>query len=322
MSREAVTTIEPVMAAVSPAHPEMIRLQRESYQNEIWKIVLGSESVKAPERARPGRGERLLADYAALAVHLARADSEDLYRSASFGLAAYRNGLWDVAERVAKNVRFAASTSAALGEVMRGLVLFVLAIVGLSDLALTPLSFLHGDFVRAVWAVLDENPQILVGTGFGILGSIVSLLLRLPEFEIMQGRSRQFLLLTGCTLPIVGGTFAAVISALFASHVISFSLSGTDPGTPDIRLFFLIGFLSGFSERFSRGLLTSVENRLMTSLAKEGAARCVAEMSTCTCGRTAQRAEHDPSPPAPPKTVPADPTGGPEGSGEASAPGP
>ncbi len=143
-----------------------------------------------------------------------------------------------------------------------------------------PVMVFHSEPIAIIRSVIVDNADILVGTVFGFFGSIVSLLLRLPEFEVMRGRSRQFLFLTGLTLPIVGGTFAAVISALFASHVVSFSLSGKDIGSIDTRLFILVGFLSGFSERFSRSLLTSMENRLTDSLGKEAKTQRVAARRT------------------------------------------
>ena len=63
----------------------------------------------------------------------------------------------------------------------------------------------------------------MVASVFGMLGAVVSVLLRLSEFENAQRRSRQFLRMTGVVLPLVGVVFAIVTCALFASNLINFS---------------------------------------------------------------------------------------------------
>ena len=120
--------------------------------------------------------------------------------------------------------------------------------------------------IRAAFAGTDAH-KVAVAALFGCLGSVVSLLMRLTEFETTRGRSREFLFLSGATLPIVGGIFAAVIAALLASKIINF---GPAPGADglSIWLFIVIGFLSGFSERFTRNLLSMAEDRFSGSPAK------------------------------------------------------
>ena len=101
----------------------------------------------------------------------------------------------------------------------------------------------------------------VVAATFGMLGAVVSVLLRLSEFENAQRRSRQFLRMTGVVLPLVGVVFACVTYALFTSDLINFG-----PAVEDNTSFFIVvGFLSGFSERFTRGLLGSVEQSLLTT---------------------------------------------------------
>jgi hypothetical protein len=85
-------------------------------------------------------------------------------------------------------------------------------------------------------------------------------LLRLSEFESTKGRSQMFLMLTGATLPVVGGMFGAFIAALLSSKIINISVG--EAGGLNIWLYLVIGFLSGFSERFSRGFIQLAEQRL------------------------------------------------------------
>jgi amino acid permease len=109
-----------------------------------------------------------------------------------------------------------------------------------------------GEFVRG-WL----NPLKNVGTAifFGCIGSVVSLLLRMSEFENTKNRSKAFLLLYGLTLPIVGGIFAAVLSALLDLGTIKIADNST-------QTYIIVGFLSGFSERFTRNILNFAEDRI------------------------------------------------------------
>jgi hypothetical protein len=101
--------------------------------------------------------------------------------------------------------------------------------------------------------------HIILAAAFGMLGSVVSLLLRLSEFESTKGRSRTFLTLTGATLPIVGGAFGAFVAILFSSKVVNIKIGDT---SSEVWLYLVIGFLSGFSERFSRGFISAAERQL------------------------------------------------------------
>ncbi|MCR6630064.1 MAG: hypothetical protein NVV74_08420 [Magnetospirillum sp.] len=94
---------------------------------------------------------------------------------------------------------------------------------------------------------------------------MVSALLRLSEFEEAKRRSRQYLRLTGWVLPIIGATFAGVTFAMFKSGIVNFQPGGDGGHT---EFFMVIGFLSGFSERFTRGLLGAAETSLTAG--KEG----------------------------------------------------
>jgi hypothetical protein len=102
--------------------------------------------------------------------------------------------------------------------------------------------------------------KVLVGTFFGCCGSVVSLLLRLPDFESLKGKSRTFLRTLGGTQPIIGGLFAFVLGALISAKIINLSVGGSSDLSP--WLFVVLGFLAGFSERFTRNLLHVAESHL------------------------------------------------------------
>lgn len=208
-----------------------------------------------------GEEEDLVARYVGLWSVLERADAQRYSAQALLGLRLLRTGEAKIAHRIFEEIQFQTSTQAALTYLMRGigafLVLFVLAgylvflisrVSDASDGALYRFSF------------SSSEGHVLIATVSGMLGSVVSLLLRLSEFESAGGRSQMFLKLTGATLPIVGGVFGAFIAALISTGIVNISVG--DPSGQNVWLFAVIGFLSGFSERFSRGFIRIAEDRL------------------------------------------------------------
>jgi hypothetical protein len=95
---------------------------------------------------------------------------------------------------------------------------------------------------------------------FGALGAIVSIILRLSEFESLGGRTRVFLIVTGALLPVVGASFAVVTYSIFASNLLEVSAEGVALTGADSNLYIaiVVGFVSGFSERFTRGMLEKI----------------------------------------------------------------
>jgi len=160
------------------------------------------------------------------------------------------------------DIDYSTSRNSPIYTVMRGLMLSVTCLAlaaGFSSL----IYLLSGNSGIA-YIKMVETP-IIVAPLFGMLGSIVSILLRLSEFETATRRSRQFLRMTGMMLPLVGAIFACVSCAVFASGIINFGFASADGSLRSIEspyFYVVIGFLSGFSERFTRGLLGNAENIL------------------------------------------------------------
>ena len=94
----------------------------------------------------------------------------------------------------------------------------------------------------------------------GALGAIVSIILRLSEFESLGGRTRVFLIVTGALLPVVGASFAVVSYSIFASNLLQVSAEDVALTAADSNLYIaiVVGFVSGFSERFTRGMLEKI----------------------------------------------------------------
>jgi hypothetical protein len=239
----------------------LFNMLREQYEIDLEHLVR-EPTPETPDKNQNTK-DSLLARYVELVTPLSTAGSVELYRVALIGIGAHKAGRTQVASRIADELNFATSTSAALGEVMRGLVIFIFGfgfLVFALAYSFVGLSFTGFDMSGVYKTIVGLKP-ILIATVFGCLGSVVSLLLRLHEFEVLKGVSRRFLRLTGLSLPVIGGVFAAVTASLFASKIINFSIQApADNAAFNTELFIVIGFLSGFSERFTRGLLTAAEN--------------------------------------------------------------
>jgi hypothetical protein len=222
--------------------------------------------------------EELVGKYASLLPVLEMPPNLVHAEMALLGLLALQSGRLSIAQSIFEEVRFLTSTATALVFVMRGVGRFVFVgtffAFGAIYAAVFAKFFLAPFGRDSQFQPFESITSILTGPNvrnvicasiFGCLGSVVSILLRLSEFETTKGRSREFLFLSGSTLPIVGGIFAAVVAALLASNIVSFNFAG---GQINIWLFVVIGFLSGFSERFTRNLLSVAEGRISPASAR------------------------------------------------------
>jgi hypothetical protein len=221
-----------------------------------------------PRGETPSVEDRLVGKYAGLLPVLELPANAGYVATALVGVRALQAGQLQVANHIYEEVNFGTSNVTALTYVMQGFLGFVLAVALLSMLSFLLL------IVVAVLTFQEANPSLLftkdlftsefmkvaIATLLGCFGGMVSLLTRLPEFEILKGKSRTFLRALGGTQPIIGGIFALVVGALFSAKIINISVSGAS----DLSTWFyvVIGFLAGFSERFTRNLLNVAESHL------------------------------------------------------------
>jgi hypothetical protein len=212
--------------------------------------------------------DQLVGKYAALLPVLEVPSNAGYVATALVGVHALESGQLRVANNICEEVNFGTSNVTALVYVMRGVLAFVLAVVLLSMLSFLLLLLI------SIMTFHEPNPsplltkdlftseftKVATASLFGCFGGVVSLLTRLPEFEVLKGRSRAFLIALGGTQPIIGGIFAIVVGALFSAKIINISVGGAS----DLSTWFyvVIGFLAGFSERFTRNLLNVAESHL------------------------------------------------------------
>jgi hypothetical protein len=206
----------------------------------------------------------LVGEFANLLTVLEHPDNLVYAQPALFGLLALKSSRLRIAQSILEEIIFSTSTAAALTYVIRGVMRFVLMSVIILYLALSIVLALTVD-AKIDYALIanHDGAKVMMAALFGCLGGVVSLLMRLSEFEMTRGKSRQFLLLSGATLPIVGGIFASVIASLLTSGIINFGERGA--AGLSVYHYVVIGFLAGFSERFTRNLLNIAEGQFSRS---------------------------------------------------------
>ena len=208
----------------------------------------------------------LVGKYAGLLPILELPSNAAFSVTALLGAFALQAGRVKIAAHIYEEVNFGTSNVTALVYVMQGIgafvaitvLLFLLSCIILLVADATVLHEADHSYAFTMKVFTSEFAKILIGTFFGCCGGVVSLLLRLPDFEILKGKSRTFLRASGGTQPVIGGIFAFVLGALISAKIINISVGGNSDLSP--WLFVVLGFLAGFSERFTRNLLHAAES--------------------------------------------------------------
>jgi hypothetical protein len=274
------------------------RIYQSRFFSVLDDIVAGAVNIKPQSTildSRPDAVARLLT--------LSRrvddaANAEALYRQAYFAATLWKANpsTLGTLNAVIDDIEFSSSRNSPIYTVIRGLQASLIYLVMGGLLLFVVSSFLYSWSSSMPWEQVITGPYfrlltspVIVASTFGMLGAVVSVLLRLSEFENAARRSRAFLRITGVMLPVVGAVFASVTCALFASGMINFSFAtGSDQKMllNNTYFFIVIGFLSGFSERFTRGLLGTAENALIATrkeaqtVQTDGATRSTVTQST------------------------------------------
>ena len=255
----------------------------ESYQGQFFSVlhdIVSSEHVESKKPALLGKRTDLVARLLTLSRRLEDGWNPALYQQAYFAAMLWKANpsVGSTVSAVIDDIEFSSSRNSPIYTVMYGLItsLLCLSFGALAVLALPSLVYAWSSGVPLLdvisYLLTLPASHIIVASTFGMLGAAVSVLLRLSEFENATRRSRQFLRMTGAVLPFVGVVFASVTCAIFESGLFNFSSAVGSNGKPlldNINFFIVIGFLSGFSERFTRGLLGTAERSLTTTLSEE-----------------------------------------------------
>jgi hypothetical protein len=109
--------------------------------------------------------------------------------------------------------------------------------------------------------------EVLLVISAGTLGSIVSILIRIEDFQDKKYLDRLVPFLIGAFKPIIGASFAAFFFALISSEIVTIpSLSNQikDEAQKDKRIAFIfaVAFVVGFSERIAKDTIGKAEDML------------------------------------------------------------
>lgn len=273
---EVATVAAATSAAARPSADslEALRLFRSSLLDMVGVSSLCSDSSPpTPHRwavlsskADDLSSASLIAKYVSLWSVLEKPENQKFSVQALIGLQMLQGQSLLAASKVFKEIEFQTSTPAALIYVMKGVRLFIMGLIGFVMLLAMTAWFLsktldetqQAGVAKVLAGVDDQWASVLAACVAGMFGSVVSLLLRISEFESTKGRSQMFLKLTGATLPIVGGVFGAFVASLFCAKIVNINIGEKGFG---IWAFVAIGFLSGFSERFSRSFVQLAEKK-------------------------------------------------------------
>jgi hypothetical protein len=234
----------------------------------LYRGAFGWLLSSSPQR--PLSHEVLVSKYVSLWTVLERPDLQRYSAQALLGVRALSAGRTKMSSAIFREIEFQTSTPAALSYVMIGVGTFIRGLL-IAMILLGYLAFL-------IYRDVESVPLSTTGTWFnvavaavcGMLGSVISILLRLSEFETTRGRSQMFLILTGATLPLIGAFFGGFVAALLSARIIAIDIG--DKSSNSIWLYVVLGLLSGFSERFSQGLIRIAEDRVAPSLGAPGSA--------------------------------------------------
>jgi len=140
-------------------------------------------------------------------------------------------------------------------------------------LGLTLLLLLSQGFAAFTHMVLTSEQTVLFGLPIrtlllvglcGAVGSAVSLLTRLGDFEKLRGASRTSMLMLGFFKPVVG-----MYCSLFAFALMKSGLLPLQAATPESELYLhmAVCFLVGFSERLAQDMFTRAEESFASASA-------------------------------------------------------
>lgn len=109
--------------------------------------------------------------------------------------------------------------------------------------------------------LFNVSPWLVIAIGSaGGLGSIVSMLTRIQSFNAFAGIDRRLLWMIGAMRPVIGIAFALFIFAVLQAQILPFSFPQAAAANFE---FVALAFIAGFSERLSRGVISTVEGRFL-----------------------------------------------------------
>lgn len=111
---------------------------------------------------------------------------------------------------------------------------------------------------------VDETIALLVLAGVaGSLGSIVSILTRIKEYETEKYTDAVLPIYIGALKPLIGGAFGILLFTLISARLLPLQVA--DDARPINRWYalFAIAFVAGFSERLVKDIISQTEGKML-----------------------------------------------------------
>jgi hypothetical protein len=216
---------------------------------------------------------RLVSDYAQLMQLLEKPENRRFAPAAEAGLLALRGKQFRLSSRIFDDIRDHIIRPSPLFYLMRGLLgfaVFVMLMFLVSLLVYMTIALEASRKGQESLLVSSTFVKIALGSGFGSLGAFVSIMQRLDHFVGLIDRPREYLRTTGFALPLIGGVLGALAAMVLSSNLLNVSIAGSS-GSQDASflVFAIVGFLAGYSERFSQSLVRLAEERLGYTASRE-----------------------------------------------------
>lgn len=104
----------------------------------------------------------------------------------------------------------------------------------------------------------------------GTLGSAISILIRINDFEKQEVSDPLIPIFTGAFKPIIGSSFGLLMYALFSSGIISVQIVPNNTARGAEFFFCSVAFVIGFSERLAKDVIKKTENLLGAEAGSSG----------------------------------------------------
>jgi hypothetical protein len=216
---------------------------------------------------------RVVSDYAQLLQLLKKPENQRFAPAAEAGLLALRGKQFRLSSRIFDDIRDHIIRPSPLFYLIRGLLDFAVFVIMIFLFSLLVYVIFGLDASRkGQQSVLVSSTfvKIAISSGFGSLGAFVSIMQRLDHFVGLVDRPREYLRTTGFALPLIGGVLGALAAMVLSSNLLNVSIAGSS-GSQDASflVFAIVGFLAGYSERFSQSLVRLAEERLGYTASRE-----------------------------------------------------
>ncbi|MDB9315958.1 hypothetical protein PN462_22790 [Spirulina sp. CS-785/01] len=104
---------------------------------------------------------------------------------------------------------------------------------------------------------------IILVVSSGTLGSVISILIRISDFEEPENPDPLIPIFMGAFKPIIGSSFGLLVFALFNSGIISLQILPSDNARGQEFFYSSLAFVIGFSERLAKDVIKRTENTLL-----------------------------------------------------------